>query len=323
MPQKVHRLTALDPRIPAWSEVVERPCPVCDQEGLERFIRPDGLIVHECSCGTFYVSPAPSNAALENFYRYYDQGHRHGPTVTVKILRQMVRDFDPLKDFRFQEIASLVDLKDARCLDVGCGWGAFLAGFYRLGGRPTGIDLDVRVVEAARQAMPFADVRVGTISEIEGDSSWRVIVMNDYIEHPLAPMEDLRNAVRLLEPSGILLIWTPNASFANVDREPLLFRVDLEHLQYLTFKSVAYISRVLGLEVVHLESAGFPDLSKFLESPSLLKRTRMGLRRIPFANRIYRSFRELFLGPQTDRFRLGRYHLFAVFRKVSRLDADP
>ncbi len=321
----MRRLGPLDARIPRWNAATlrPRPCPFCAGEGTARFERPDGLVVRECGCGAWFVSPAPTPADLDAFYRTYDQAHRRGPAVSADLLQAMVRTCDPRLDFRFQEIASMVDLDGARCLDVGSGWGAFLVGFHRLGARPVGLELDEAVIAATRQALPFAEVRQGRIADVTDDASWRVITMIDYVEHPLEPLADLRQAVRLLEPGGLLVVWTPNASFAGQEAEPVPFRVDLEHLQYLTFRACAPLAGALGVELVHLEGAGFPDLAGIdvapgtsPAAPSPLKRVKSALGSVPGVRRLHRAWRALASdGPGPDPFRTGRYHLFAIFRK--------
>ena len=76
----MEKLDRLDLRVPAWNldGLVTRACPLCDRApDAPRFERPDQLTVCECAeCTTWFVSPAPTDAALDRFYSHYDATHR-------------------------------------------------------------------------------------------------------------------------------------------------------------------------------------------------------------------------------------------------------
>lgn len=66
------RLAPLDARVPArdLQQLQPRSCPVCGGIATDEVVeRPDNLAVVRCSkCRTYYVSPAPTAAALDEFY---------------------------------------------------------------------------------------------------------------------------------------------------------------------------------------------------------------------------------------------------------------
>lgn len=104
-----------------------------------------------------------------------------------------------------------------RYLDVGCGFGGFLVAFSRLGMNVTGFEIDPeRVMLASANCNDFG---LGG-SVVEGDilddtftkslDKFDAITMIDVIEHVLDVPKALRNAVRLLNPGGVLLLEIPN-----------------------------------------------------------------------------------------------------------------
>lgn len=240
-------LPPLDPLI-AWDrgQLKERECPLCEQQGQRFAIRPDSLIVNLCSqCGTFYLSPSPSEMELTRLYEsgYYEcqEAPRRSRTV----------------DFRVTEIASIRDPHARRVLDVGCGWGTTLDRFRRLGADVLGIDLSAAAVRHVQHQLGNRAARVARLDDLPEHECFDAIIMFDFVEHPVDPLQHLRRARSLLRDKGLLAIWTPNASFVEERSDLLLFRVNLEHIQYLTARSCHWLAKELGLEIVHLESVGF------------------------------------------------------------------
>lgn len=101
----------------------------------------------------------------------------------------------------------------------------------------------------------------------------------------------------------------------------MAFRVDLEHMQYLTPDSCSYLSAELNLRIVHLETLGFPNL-KDIEKPfaqtvshaNLLKRM---IKSVPGFSTI-NALRHLFEQKRWERDdRTGGYHLFVIMQKPS------
>jgi 2-polyprenyl-3-methyl-5-hydroxy-6-metoxy-1,4-benzoquinol methylase len=105
----------------------------------------------------------------------------------------------------------------ARYLDVGCGFGGFLVAFSRLGMKVTGFEIDPeRVMLASANCSDFGldgSVVEGDITDDTFTGSldkFDAITMIDVIEHVLDVPKALRNAVRLLNPGGVLLLEIPN-----------------------------------------------------------------------------------------------------------------
>lgn len=139
-----------------------------------------------------------------------------------------------------------------RLLDVGCGFGHFLAVLDRDRWDARGIDLSPHVIGQARQRF---DVRCEARSLVDMPAEWRgrydVVTMWDVIEHLPDPAAALRTAASLLRPGGRLFLGTPDIS-APVAR--LLGRrwhyIDpMQHLCLFSRKSLALLCEGAGLGV--------------------------------------------------------------------------
>ena len=98
-------------------------------------------------------------------------------------------------------------------LDAGCGAGGFLAWAHGLGAfdRLSGIDASAEAIAIARDALPEADLRVGSLRELPYESgSFDLVVLNDVLQH-LHEDEleaDLRELRRVVRADGALLVRT-------------------------------------------------------------------------------------------------------------------
>lgn len=268
--RSVRRLEPLDPRIPTWwSPLIDRPCPIgCAASSESYAVRPDGLTVHRCECcGASFVSPAPSPDALGAFYSTYNTGHR--ATALTPTHAQRLLAASPADDYRIVEIASQRELRDARVLDVGCGDGTTLARFRSAGAQVTGIDLDHDAVRFVNESLGIPALVGDLLTLTLGDDPFDVITMLDFIEHPLDPLPYIERAYDLLADHGLLVLWTPNGSAISAANDFTTLRVDLEHMQYLSFASVARIA-AFGFQIVHLEGIGYPAIEQFQRPPSAL-----------------------------------------------------
>lgn len=315
-------LPPLDTRFPPWNhtDLHTRPCPFCSSEGEEKFVRPDLLHVRYCDpCGAYFISPAPTPQALTDFYSRYYADHRNVEMQQYLEDRSLLREMlaiDPFTDGKVGRIANAMRLENARTLDVGFGMGLTMVLLRKLGAHVAGIDLDPEPVAFAQSRLGITDVRCGSIMDCTPDRPYDLITLHDLIEHPLDPMTLLRKARTLLTPGGIVSIWTPNGSYLADDPEPIQLRVDLEHMQYLSFRTCGVIARTLGFDVAHVESLGTPRL----ENIALLSGSHTGggkkiLRRVLGTMPGFvtlNAMRKKFTVPDSRR---GRYHLFCLLKR--------
>jgi 2-polyprenyl-3-methyl-5-hydroxy-6-metoxy-1,4-benzoquinol methylase len=309
------QLPGLDKRILTWDgeKLIPRNCPVCKKKGHPMFVRPDGLCVRRCNqCDTFFISPSPTHTQLSKFYSGYDKHHRNAKQVNGAQLRKLYLRTNPNSDYRYQVLMSLMKMQGKRVLDVGFGRGFFLYFLKQLGAQVTGIELDDSTIQYAREDLEIEDIIKTDMLKINVREKFDVILFMDLIEHVLEPLQYLNKAKMLLNPGGIIAIFTPNASFALQEPNPILFRVDLEHMQYFSNTTCNFLAKKLGLDIVHLENVGYPSLINLIEDQSVKFKLKNVIKGFPGFEDAYRFWKKHF---SQDFSRTGHYHLFCVFKK--------
>lgn len=302
----VKRLADLDPRIPDWgTTLLERLCPFCDVEGSMVAERPDGLRVRRCDrCACFFVSPAPSPTALAQFYEDYSA---HAPWAAPGRRARTLDRVRARSDPRLMKLVQLLGgVEGKSVLDIGFGAAEDLVKFRQLGANVRGVDLDPESVTFATERLGI-DARLGRPSVLVGHTH-DLVILHDVVEHELDPVSALAAAVGTLRPGGLLSIWTPNAAAVDEDSCAVAFRVDLEHMTYLSSTTVKQLAPRVGAEVLHVEILGHPALRDVMGGDS---RGRGLIRRAdamaPAAMCNLRRRRRA----------SGRYNLFAVLRRTT------
>jgi SAM-dependent methyltransferase len=169
-------------------------------------------------------------------------------------------------DLRINRLAAILGtLRGKRVVDVGCGLGGFLLSMQAAGAQPLGVEISREAREFVRQhlGLPVYEDLSQCLAQTGPVDA---IVLNDLVEHLADPAEFLGTAVTVLRPGGVLAIWTPNGGAAGANlasaREWVGFRVDLEHFQYLSTRTILLLAGKLGLTVEHIETTGFPRLAR-------------------------------------------------------------
>jgi 2-polyprenyl-3-methyl-5-hydroxy-6-metoxy-1,4-benzoquinol methylase len=322
---KVIQLPSLDIRIPKWDldDLNNRTCPVCNNSTSSiKYTRPDRLTIVLCNnCNTYFVSPAPTQDQLTRFYIRYDKVHRRQQKIGIKELINNYKSVNPYADYRIQELSKHISLKDSLVLDIGFGRAKFMYSLKKLGAIPYGVELDETAIKYAT-ALGIKNVYKGNLEDVDFGVKFDVIVLNDLIEHPLNPMNLLNNVVDLLNEKGLLMIWTPNGEATTNEINPITFRVDLEHMQYLTPRSCKFIAMELSLKTIHLETCGYPSLDG-IDKPlkkTLINKTQIIQRTllIPGVRSLYNNYKKLKKNTNQILARdisEGAYHLFCIMQK--------
>jgi len=324
-------LEPLDARIPQWNldGLTMRPCPFCGTDNETVLRRPDQLPIAFCNtCGCWYVTRLPSASEIRRVYDGYY--HTHRPTdLSEKSVPRMLENARAASetDWQFRSLSGLLGgINGKRILDVGCGWGGFLLMARSTGADVVGCDLSPEACEFANNKLGITVYQSDLSSCMSSVGDVDAVVMRDIIEHPINPLIDMQAAYRILKPGGLLLFHTPNGGEAgtNIDtaREWVGFRVDLEHLQYLSPRTMNWLSRTLDMRIERLDAFGFPGLKGIDELPKRRSRTADRVRdiakRIPYMRTMVKALRAVKAevnGGHHDPC-LGSYHLFAVLRKV-------
>ena len=323
-------LPKLDARIPQWSldRLEHRECPFCQKENLPSFLRPDQLPVAYCSnCDLWYISCLPPLEEISKLYQGYWFSFRPKP-LSSSFAAELLSATDSMKDdLRLNRLSAISGgLKGKRLLEIGCGCGEFLVGALHRGASVFGNDVSREACSFVREKLSFP-VWEGALSSSGFERKFGqmdVVVMSDLIEHPVEPLATLESALAVLRPNGLLLMLTPNGGAASSDptqaSQWVGFRVDLEHLQYLSARTISALAARYQCDVEHLETVGYPGLQGIDRLPesvsadadhSLKRRAKALLKISSLAVRMVRAFR---IASSPDP-RSGTYHLIAILRK--------
>jgi 2-polyprenyl-3-methyl-5-hydroxy-6-metoxy-1,4-benzoquinol methylase len=156
-----------------------------------------------------------------------------------------------------------------RVLEAGCASGHVSEKLSAQGCTVVGIEIDGSVVEPAKQWLErvivgnFDDVSLW--QELEGDL-FDVILFGDVLEHLKDPLATLRESLRFLKPSGIVVISVPNIAHADVKIALINGQfpysddglLDRTHITFFTKESLLKLVKDAGLVEVEIFRVRLP-----------------------------------------------------------------
>ncbi len=128
-------------------------------------------------------------------------------------------DYDVLSDQAYERLLQVFQervrpVPGERCIDLGCGTGAFIRRLARFGLQRSGMDISPRAVEHAQTATPDVRFLVGDIaSSALPDGSQDIICYSGVLHHVSSPEDRVRvlkEGLRLLSPGGRLFAYDPS-----------------------------------------------------------------------------------------------------------------
>jgi SAM-dependent methyltransferase len=243
-------------RMPSWNpaDLAHRQCPLCGRDNpVPVCLRPDGLPVVTCKiCGMTYVAEAPSRESLEEFYGDYGRHKGYRARRLPRWQCHVERLLSPYCSI-LEETGGIAGFRIA---EVGCSFGRFLQVVRAKGADVTGIELD----EGAARFLSSIGIRnFRSVGRSEHD----VICAFQLIEHLSDPASFVEAASKCLQEGGRFLLSLPNgAGLEEVGAAWIGFRVDLEHINYFTCRTLADLLAMSGLYIEHYWENGQPGISR-------------------------------------------------------------
>ena len=159
------------------------------------------------SCGFFRAATIPSSNS--------ESAGTHSVMTTESYTENMLKSYvsrlelyNQLARNRHEYFRQKLRKNQYSLLEVGCGTAATAEEFGRLGVRFVGIDLDARVVGAARSR--GIDARTQDLFAFRTDEQFDVITFSQVLEHVTEPAMFMKHIHDLLRPGGLAVCDVPN-----------------------------------------------------------------------------------------------------------------
>ncbi len=180
-------------------------CPCCGAGRARRFLACDGFAFVKCSaCGIVYQNPRP---VFDDLRRRYGKDYFAYEIANEQAFFTLMRL--GLADIRFRERTAALG-SPRRFLDIGCATGMLIESMAKEGWETRGVDV---CRESAEYGMAHrgVDIFVGTLEEARFPSGhFQAVHFSHLIEHVPDPRGFLGEVKRILAPSGLAVITTPN-----------------------------------------------------------------------------------------------------------------
>ena len=246
-------------------------CGVCGEtadliyNGYPGYQEPHTFMIYNCSaCNSSFAVPEMDTSALyESIYR--NASRVPGYNRYWKYSRWIRKFEDPLKFFAdsseiywgVKEALSANADENSKILEIGSGLGYLTYSLVKAKYNATGLDLSQTAVDSAKETFGDHYVCVNLHEyAVTNEGTYDIIILTEVIEHIYKPVEFIVSIMKLLKPSGLVIITTPNKSFFQKD---IIWATELPPVHYWWFgeESFKYISTVLNLEI------SFVNFSKY------------------------------------------------------------
>ncbi len=187
------------------------PCPLCHKRDFQSLFTKAGRRIVRCrNDNLVMVNPQLTVPEIHHLYndRYFESPEFRGNTC---IGYWAYIDERPLLLEYFRRKIALLKtyLSQGKLLEIGCGHGFFLEAARNSPFETLGIDISAYAVEyAQKQRLP---ARLVDLEKAHfPPQSFDAVVAFQLIEHIPNPLKFMREVNRILKPSGVVLLATPN-----------------------------------------------------------------------------------------------------------------
>jgi 2-polyprenyl-3-methyl-5-hydroxy-6-metoxy-1,4-benzoquinol methylase len=185
-------------------EMEEISCPICEgSRGTPLHIEGSFQMVRCSSCQFVFLNPRPTVESLHHFYQKYLPEEESSIELWKKMMKPVFhRAADLLKQYR----------GNGRLLDVGAGFGFFLAEMKNRGWEAVGLEISQKALDYARNVLELT-IHPGPLENVGfPDNHFDAVTGFYVIEHLSHPMAFFRECYRILKPGGLLMLRYPHTT---------------------------------------------------------------------------------------------------------------
>ena len=200
-------------------------CNLCGSEKNRTILKVgyDRLYAACCRCGLVFRNPRPPDEQVQEFYR---NGHLPSSDAGVEAHKQKLYQ-------GFLSKLEKLGTEQRRLLDIGSGYGRFLAMARDRGWEVLGVELSRTACDYIAERYGLA-VYQGDLMEANLPSRYfDVVTMWNILDHLPNPFEQLVEVRRVLKAEGVLFVRIPNFLFQRINFS-LGCLIDKLHLSNVT-----------------------------------------------------------------------------------------
>jgi SAM-dependent methyltransferase/uncharacterized protein YndB with AHSA1/START domain len=206
-----------------------RPCcMLCRGGRFREILRRGGFHYLRCAaCKLVYLWPQPSPGEIIDAYEEYLPADDVEIAHWRRMMQPVIR--------RSADLICGAKPDGGRLLDIGCGYGFFLAEMARRGWRTQGVEIASAGIRHAREKLNLA-VASQPLEHLDWPANrFDAITLFYVIEHLGDPAATLAILRRWLKPDGVLLLRWPHSTPIVRLLGPLAGRLDLYHTPFHMF----------------------------------------------------------------------------------------
>jgi SAM-dependent methyltransferase len=255
------------PKVRNKMNTILEHCPICGADAASAPLYRETTDIVQCpQCSLVYLRTHPDEEATMMYYQQYADDHSH---MRLPKNFEDIRASGLRREYFMQELLTVAK-PPGTMLDIGCGWGAFLANAREKGFTPYGIDV-------CHKAANFASTVLGiptVCDELEDclftEAMFEVIVAIHTLEHLSNPADVLNRIHRLLKPGGTFCGIVPNIeSFCSqIKKEKWQWLDNNTHYVHFSPATIKHTLEKHGFEVIkvytHTGDYDDPELRRLL-----------------------------------------------------------
>ncbi len=185
-------------------EMEEVSCPICEESRGAPLHSEGSFQMVQCpSCQFIFLNPRPTAESLHQFYQMYLPEE----TSSIEAWGRMMKPV-------FRRAADLLERygKRGRLLDVGSGFGFFVAEMKNKGWEAAGVEISQRALDYSRSVLGLI-IHTGPLERVGfPDKHFDAVTGFYVIEHLPFPKAFLGECYRVLKPGGLLLLRYPHTT---------------------------------------------------------------------------------------------------------------